>query len=89
MVQTNPSAREPVVMISSNYHMDRAVRNAGEAGFTHVMRLPAPSGFFHLTSAALCSILGVYSWDVQSKGRNNDGFNKSFSKRTLAGSANS
>ena len=39
-------ADEPVVMISSNYHMDRAVRNAGEAGFTHVMRLPAPSGFF-------------------------------------------
>jgi uncharacterized SAM-binding protein YcdF (DUF218 family) len=37
-------ADEPVVMISSNYHMDRAVRNAGEAGFTHVMRLPAPSG---------------------------------------------
>ena len=39
-------ADEPVVMISSNYHMDRAVRNAGEAGFTHVMRLPAPSGIF-------------------------------------------
>ena len=34
---------EPVVMISSNYHMDRAVRNASESGFTHVMRLPAPS----------------------------------------------
>jgi len=39
------SAGEPVVMISSNYHMDRAVRNATENGFTHVMRLPAPSGF--------------------------------------------
>ena len=38
-------ADESVVMISSNYHMDRAVRNAGEAGFTQVMRLPAPSGF--------------------------------------------
>lgn len=37
---------EPVVMISSNYHMDRAVRNATEAGFSNVMRLPAPSGFF-------------------------------------------
>ena len=36
----------PVVMISSDYHMDRAVRIAGKAGFTHVMRLPAPSGFF-------------------------------------------
>lgn len=39
------SAEEPVVMISSNYHMDRAVRNAAESGFSHVMRLPAPSGF--------------------------------------------
>lgn len=40
------SKDEPVVMISSDYHMDRAVRNASEEGFTHVMRLPAPSGFF-------------------------------------------
>ena len=39
------SKDEPVVMISSNYHMDRAVRNASEEGFTRVMRLPAPSGF--------------------------------------------
>ncbi len=39
-------ADEPVVMISSDYHMDRAVRIAGEAGFSHLMRLPAPSGFF-------------------------------------------
>ena len=40
------SKDEPVVMISSDYHMDRAVRNASEEGFTRVMRLPAPSGFF-------------------------------------------
>lgn len=39
------TADEPVVMISSNYHMDRAVRNAAESGFARVMRLPAPSGF--------------------------------------------
>ena len=39
------SADEPVVMISSDYHMDRAVRNAAESGFTHVMRFPAPSAF--------------------------------------------
>lgn len=36
---------DPVVMISSNYHMDRAVRNAKEEGFSNVMRLPAPSSF--------------------------------------------
>ena len=32
-------------MISSDYYMDRAVRNASESGFVHMMRLPAPSGF--------------------------------------------
>lgn len=37
---------KPIVMISSDYHMDRAVRNAKEAGFSNVMRLPAPSDFF-------------------------------------------
>ena len=40
------SAEEPVVMISSNYHMDRAVRNASEGGFSQVMRLPARSALF-------------------------------------------
>lgn len=39
------SADEPIVIISSNYHMDRAVKTARSAGFTHVMRLPAPSDF--------------------------------------------
>ena len=39
------SAEEPVVMISSNYHMDRAVQTASQNGFSHVLRLPAPSGF--------------------------------------------
>lgn len=36
---------KPIVMISSDYHMDRAVRNAKEAGFSNVMRLSAPSDF--------------------------------------------
>jgi uncharacterized SAM-binding protein YcdF (DUF218 family) len=34
---------EPVVLISSSYHMDRAVRMAREAGFRQILRLPAPS----------------------------------------------
>ncbi len=34
---------EPVVLVSSNYHMDRAVRTAHMAGFRNVLRLPAPS----------------------------------------------
>lgn len=33
----------PVVFISSDCHRDRAVSMAKEAGFTQVMRLPAPS----------------------------------------------
>ena len=33
----------PVVLISSDYHMDRAVRAARSAGFTNVLRRPAPS----------------------------------------------
>ena len=36
---------EPVVLISSNYHMDRAVQTAKAAGFSNVLRLPAPSSF--------------------------------------------
>lgn len=51
------SGDEPVVMISSDYHMDRAVRNAGEAGFSHVMRLPAPSGFFAYGANMLSEIV--------------------------------
>ncbi len=33
----------PVVLVSSNYHMDRAVQTAKSAGFSDVLRLPAPS----------------------------------------------
>ena len=36
---------EPVLLISSNYHMDRAVQTARNAGFTGILRLPAPSSF--------------------------------------------
>ena len=50
-------AEEPVVMISSNYHMDRAVRNASESGFSQVMRLPAPSGFFAFGANMLSEVV--------------------------------
>ena len=33
---------EPVMLVSSNYHMSRAVKAAESAGFTRVIRLPAP-----------------------------------------------
>lgn len=51
------SRDEPVVMISSNYHMDRAVRYAGEEGFARVMRLPAPSGFFAYGANMLSEVI--------------------------------
>ena len=34
---------EPVVLITSGYHMDRAVQTAKSAGFTRILRLPARS----------------------------------------------
>lgn len=34
---------KPVVLISSDYHMDRAVQTAKAAGFTNGQRLSAPS----------------------------------------------
>ena len=34
----------PVVLVTSNYHMDRAVRTAKRAGFSRVLRRPARSG---------------------------------------------
>ncbi len=51
------SVKEPVVMISSNYHMDRAARTASKIGFSHVMRLPAPSGFGAFGSNMLMEVL--------------------------------
>ena len=33
----------PVMLVSSNYHMKRAIKLAESAGFTRVIRLPAPS----------------------------------------------
>lgn len=37
----------PVVLITSNYHMDRAVKTAKSAGFKNILRMPAPSSFIH------------------------------------------
>ena len=51
------SAEKPVVMISSNYHMDRAVRNASESGFSQVMRLPAPSGLLAFGANMLSEVV--------------------------------
>ena len=36
---------KPVALISSNYHIDRAVQTAKSAGFSGILRLPAPSSF--------------------------------------------
>ena len=51
------SAGDSVVMISSNYHMDRAVRIASENGFPGIMRLPAPSGFLAFGANMLSEVV--------------------------------
>ena len=51
------TADEPVVMISSDYHMDRAVRIASENGFSHVMRLPAPSAVISFGANMLSEVV--------------------------------
>ncbi|MBQ1575445.1 MAG: YdcF family protein [Oscillospiraceae bacterium] len=54
---------EPVVLISSNYHMDRAVRTAKGAGFTHVLRLPAPSSVLNFGANVMWEVvLEMNSW---------------------------
>jgi uncharacterized SAM-binding protein YcdF (DUF218 family) len=47
----------PVVLISSDYHMDRAVRTAREAGFTRVLRLPAPSAFLSFGANVMWEVI--------------------------------
>ena len=50
-------AEEAVVLISSDYHMDRAVRTAESAGFSRVLRLPAPSGFFEYGANMMSEVI--------------------------------
>lgn len=44
---------EPIVLITSDFHMDRAVQTAAGAGFTRVMRLPAKSSAVHFGANVL------------------------------------
>ncbi len=48
---------EPVLLISSNYHMQRAVKEAKRAGFEDVLRLPATSGFLSYGSNMMWEVL--------------------------------
>ena len=48
---------KPVVLISSNYHMDRAVQIAKSAGFSDILRLPAPSSFTRYGANALWEVV--------------------------------
>lgn len=47
----------PVVLISSDYHMDRAVQAAEAAGFTDILRLPAPSSFINYSANILSEVI--------------------------------
>ena len=48
---------QPVVLITSNYHMDRAVRIAQGVGFKNCLRLPAPSSFLAYGSNVMSEIV--------------------------------
>ena len=48
---------EPVALISSDYHMDRAVRIAKEAGFRNVLRVPAPSSVMQFGANVLWEVV--------------------------------
>lgn len=48
---------QPVVLITSGCHMDRAVRIARAAGFQHVLRLPAPSSFASFGANVMWEVL--------------------------------
>lgn len=48
---------KPVVLISSNYHMDRAVQTAKSTGFSDIMRLPAPSSLFDYSANVMYEVI--------------------------------
>lgn len=48
---------KPIVLISSNYHMDRAVQTAKKAGFKNVLRYPAPSNFIQYPANIMWEVI--------------------------------
>ena len=48
---------KPVVLISSNYHMDRAVQAAKSTGLSDILRLPAPSSFFNYGANVMYEVI--------------------------------
>ncbi len=46
-----------VVLISSNYHMDRAVQTAKSASFSNILRAPAPSSFLSYAANVLYELV--------------------------------
>lgn len=48
---------QPIVLITSNYHMERSVKTANDAGFTNVLRRPAPSSFFEYGANVMWEII--------------------------------
>ena len=51
----NPN--EPVVLITSNYHIDRAMMTAKSAGMTHVSGLGAPSTLINFGANVLWEVI--------------------------------
>ena len=48
---------QPVVLISSDYHMERAEQTAKDAGFTYVIRRPAPSSAYEYVANVMWEVI--------------------------------
>ena len=51
------NAGEPVALISSSYHMDRASQTARSAGFAEVLRIPAPASFLDFGANVMSEVI--------------------------------
>ena len=49
--------KQPIVLISSNYHMNRAVMTARDVGFDNVLRLPAPSQILNFGANVMWEVI--------------------------------
>ncbi|MBR0416773.1 MAG: YdcF family protein [Firmicutes bacterium] len=49
----------PVILVSSNYHMKRAMQTAERTGFKKIYRLPAPSDPFTFGSNVMWEVMSL------------------------------
>ena len=52
---------KPIVLITSNYHMNRAVRMAEKAGFARILRQPAASDFLSYGASLMWEVITAFA----------------------------